>query len=191
MSLNHEMIFPKSRKTNDKDPFAKPRLVCVYGAKGSGKTTLIVPNLLMLLEKSVDIDPEDSLMVTGNGRDPLLKALSFPITESQEELNNFMLKVKNNNDPDKKFLLILDDLQSNPDFKIMAGRSDFLNFVLSSRHYNCYIFVTAQAWANSFSPILKGNTDMFFLYQPKSGKEQKAIEGFFDDSDRIKKAMKL
>lgn len=186
------MIFPKQKTTNNVDPFAKPRLVYIYGQKGSGKTTLLV-NLLMLLEKSADIDPDDSLFVTGNNRDPLLKALSFKVTDSPTDLDDFILKAKNNTDSKKKYLLILDDLQSSPQYKIMSGRSDFLNFVLSSRHYGggVYIFVTSQAWSNSFSPILKGNVDMFFLFQPKGAKETKSLEEFFDDSEKIKKALKL
>lgn len=187
--INHEMQFPKAKKSINDNPFEKPRLIYVYGAKGSGKTTLVV-NLLMLLEKE-DFEEGDQLMVSGNGRDPLLKALNFKITDKPEELNNFMLMVKNNTDKDKKYLLILDDIMSHPEFKIMSGRSEFLNFVLSSRHYNCYIIVTAQAWSNSFSPTLKGNVDLFFIYQPKNKKESDAIINFFDDSSDVKKALQL
>ncbi len=191
MSINHDMIFPKAMKKHNDNPFAKPQTIFVYGSKGSGKTTLVA-NILMLIEKAIDIEEDDAIFVTGNSRDPLLKALNFPITDSPTDLDEFMLKVKNNKDTKKNFLIVLDDLQSHPSFKLMSSRSSvFTSFVLSSRHYNCYIIITAQSFNNSISNVLKGNINMFFLYNPKTKKEADAIKELFDDGEKIDKALTL
>ena len=189
--INHEMIFPKMNKKTDTNPFSKSRVIFVNGTKGSGKSTLVM-NLLMLIEKEQDIEEEDALYFSGNCKDPLLKALSFPVTDKASELEDFILRVRNNNDDKKRFVLVLDDCQSNPNVKVMNARSsDFTNFVLSSRHYKVTIIVTAQTFANSFSPVFKGNVDMFFIFQPKTKKENDNIINFFDETEKIDRALKL
>lgn len=189
--INHTMIFPKNQKPKDDNPFANPSLIFINGKKGSGKSTLTL-NLLMLIEKAQDIDPDNALYFSGNCKDPLLQGLNFNVTDKASELSDFMLKVKNNTDEKKRYLLILDDCQSNPNVKIMNARSsEFTHFVLSSRHYKCSIIVTAQTFTNSFSTVLKDNVDMFFIFQPKNKKGFTSIIDFFEDTEKIDKALKL
>lgn len=191
MSIKHEMLIPKN-KTKNENQFKKPLLIYVYGGRGSGKSTLVM-NLIYLFNQENDYDEDDALFISANNKDPLLENLNFPVSDKPEMLDNFILKVKNSKDKSKKYLLILDDLMSSPDYNIMGTKSSFLNFVLNARHYGggCSIIVTAQAFNNSFAPVLKSNVNMWFLYSPKNKKETLAITNFFDDSTDVKKALDL
>ena len=188
--INHQFVVPKQPKgkQSDGDPLAKPLIYFIVGGTGSGKSTLLA-NLLMALEDRHSFT--NALFVTSNNRDKLLEAVEMEVTSSPQVLSEFMLKVRQAKG-DEKSILVLDDIQGSPKFNIMLGRSEFIEFVLSHRHFGggCWILATAQTLRNSYTPVFRNNVTMWFLYYPRSESEKKAFLEIADP-DKLKKALGL
>ena len=188
--IDHNFIIPKEnkKKKDVTDPLEKPLLYFIVGGTGSGKSTLLA-NLLMTLEEKHDFT--NALFVTSNNRDKLLEAVEMDITSSPSDLSEFMLKVRQAKG-DEKSILVLDDIQGSSKFNIMLGRSEFIEFVLSHRHFGsgCWILATAQTLRNSYTPVFRNNVSLWFVYSPRSEPEKKAFLEI-SDPDKMKKAMGL
>jgi hypothetical protein len=197
--INKTFLVPKSRRAPDVDPYQNPKLSFIYGPCGSGKSVLLL-NLLDHLEKLHDFD--EALFVTGNGRDNLLDSIEMPKTTNPSDLSTWITKVSQPSDEPRYNLLILDDCIGNPDFNIFTNRSEFVKFILSHRHLGkvvkngverggTWIIMTSQRYASSFSPAVKDQINIFFVFQPRTQPELKAVMAIGDDPTRMKKAMAL
>lgn len=197
--IDHEFVVPK-RKTLPKNlidnPLASPSLSMIIGGTGSGKSTCTA-NLLMALQKLYDFD--SALFVTGNSKDPLLDSLEMPITTSPVVLSEWLTRTKNAPD-ETRHLLVLDDIQGNPDFNVFMGRSEFTQFILSHRHfgeskekdgYGTWVIVTAQTLANSFSTSYRAQVKNYFIYYPRVTTNMKLYEGLAKDPKEFRHAMEM
>ena len=194
--INHNFVVPKSKsKIKDPDPLDKPSIMMVVGGTGSGKSTLVA-NLLMALDKKYEWD--HALYLTGNNRDDLLENLDMPVGTSAGDLEDFITMVKQPSEEPQYNLLVMDDLQASPDFRLMLGNSLFSQFVLSHRHFGkvngdggTWIIATAQTLKNSYSTTFRKNVSLWFLFQARDLDEKKVIEQVGDDPNRMKRAMAL
>jgi len=187
--INHDFIVPK--KSKSVSPLKKPHITMAIGQTGSGKSVAVF-NYLNALQEEKEYD--DALFVTSNKRDPLLKSLGkdVKLTNDPQDLNDFIIKVKQKPNPEKsKSIIILDDIQSSNDFNLMLGRSLFNNFILSHRHYHTDIIATSQTLKNSFSPIFRKNVTRFLIFYPRDEDEMKEIEGVSGNRLNMKKALAL
>lgn len=85
------------------------------------------------------------------------------------------------------------------DFNLMAGRSLFTNFLLSHRHWGedsnkpgqngTWVILTAQAIRNSYSPTIRDQCKLWFLYPPRRPTEMKALEEMAQDPTQMQRAM--
>ena len=198
--IDHEIILPKQRplpKSLQGDPLAVPTISMVIGSTGSGKST-VMANLLIALQKRHDFD--SALFVTSNNRDTILESIEMPITTSPQELEDYIVKLKQCKEG-TKHLLILDDIQSSKDFNIMLGRSNFSNFLLSHRHYGSdkkrpnqcgvWVILTAQTLKNSFSPVIRDQVKQFFLFYPRKPTDVKLFEDLAQSPVAMRRAMTL
>ena len=196
--INHEYIVPKSKSKKckgDEDPLEKPSIMMVVGGTGAGKSTLVL-NLLMALDKKFEWD--NALYLTGNNRDDLLEDIDMPVGSSTGDLEDFITKVKQPSETPQFNLLVLDDLQASPDFKLMLGNSMFSQFILSHRHFGkvngdggTWVLSTAQTLKNSFSTTFRKNVSLWFVFNPRDLDEKKNMEQIGDDPARMKRAMAL
>jgi len=195
--IDAEFKIPKApkKKKGDEDPLDKPKLYFIVGGTGAGKSTLIA-NLLMALDKKIEWD--NALFVTGNNRDDLLDAVEMPVTTSQVDLEDFITKIQQPSEEPQFNLLVLDDIQSNPHFNIMSGRSNFSAFILSHRHYGkvkgdggTYVLMTAQTLKSSYSPVIKKNVSLWFSFYPRDADEMRSIEDISGDKKKMRKALAL
>ena len=199
--INKDFLVPKARRSGDDEPYSNPKLSLIYGPTGSGKSVLLL-NLLDHLQKLHDFD--EALFVTGNGRDTLLDSIEMPITTNPSDLSTWITKVSQESKDNKpKYnLLVLDDIVGNPDFNVFTNRSDFVKFIVSHRHLGkvvkngverggTWVIFTAQRFAGSFSPTIKDQINMWFLFSPRTQAELKAIMTIGDETLRMKKSMAL
>jgi ABC-type dipeptide/oligopeptide/nickel transport system ATPase component len=202
MAINHEFIVPKSRplpKRLEGDPLGTPSMTMIIGGTGSGKSTAMA-NVLMALERRHDFD--SGLFVTSNGRDPILESIELPITQSPGELDEYITKTRQAKEG-TNHILILDDCQGSPDFKIMTNRSRFVEFMLSHRHFGeskknpgrngVWVIMTCQTLRNSFTPQVRDQVKNFILYYPRSNipNTLKSYEELVNDPTAMKRAMSL
>jgi len=195
--INFEFKVPKEKKAKkgDENPLAKPKLYFIVGGTGAGKSTLIA-NLLMAFDEHYDWD--NALFVTGNNRDDMLKAIEMPITTSPIELDNFITKIQQPVTEPTFNLIVLDDIQANPDFNIMSRSGNFAKFILSHRHYGkvndeggTFVIMTAQTLKGSYAPTIKKQVTMWFTFYPRDSDEMKSIEEVSGDKMKMKKAMAI
>lgn len=199
--IDHQYVVPNKPKVPEKiskDPLGSPRTIMIVGQTGSGKSTTMA-NLLMALQKRHKFD--SALFVTSNNRDPILDAIEMPITSSPSELSNYITTLKQAKEK-TNHLLVLDDIQGSPDFNIFSNRSEFVNFMLSHRHYGedkkkpdqngTWVIATAQTLKNSFSTAIRNNISLWFLYYPNRAPAQvKAYEELAQDPVAMKRAMSI
>ncbi len=200
MSIEHEMIIPKQKPLPKKiadDPLGSPSMSMVVGSTGSGKSVTLM-NIIMALDKRHEFD--SGLFVTSNNRDALLESVEMPITTSPQELEDWIVSVKQAKQG-TKHLLVLDDIQGSKDFNIMAGRSFFTNFLLSHRHYGSdpnkpaeygvWVLMTAQTLKNSYTPTIRDQIKQWFLFFPRKPTDVKLYEDLAQDPIAMKRAMML
>lgn len=198
MSIDHELIIPKKKelpKNIKDDPLGTPNLSMIVGSTGSGKS-VVLANLLIALQKRHDFD--DGLFVTSNNKDPILETIEMPVTTSPAEMENYMNLVRQAKSG-TNHILVGDDLQGSPDFKIMTNRSSFVNFMLSHRHFGedntkpdvngTWAVFTAQTLKNSFTPQFRQQVKNWFLFYPRSPPELKNYEDLAQDPAVMRKAL--
>ena len=198
--IEHTMVIPKSKPLPKKlanDPLATPSISMVVGSTGSGKSTTMA-NLLMALDKRHDFDT--ALFVTSNNRDSILDSIEMPITTSPQELEDYIVKVKQSKEG-TKHLLICDDLMGSRDFNIMLGRSTFANFLLSHRHYGSdpkkphqcgvWVILTSQGMKNSYTPVIRDQVKQWFLFYPRKPTDIKNYQELAQDEVAMRRAMTL
>lgn len=196
--IDHQLVVPTKKELPKKikdDPLGTPSTMMLVGPTGSGKSLVLI-NLLMALQERHDY--EDGLFVTGNNKDSLLESVEMPITNSPQEFDNYMNIVKQAKDG-TNHILVGDDLQGSPDFKLMTSRSHFIQFMLSHRHYGedpkrpdkngTWCLFTAQSVKNSFSPQIRGQIKNWFLFMPRSPNELKNYEDIALDPVQMRRAL--
>lgn len=180
--LNIEMKYPKQAKVNT-DPLSRPIVISIVGSRGSGKSTLMV-NLLDAIDDKRNIETEDCMIFSGNAKDPLLEHMNCLVSDKRSDYDDFTMKIDANKDPNRHFLLVLDDMQSSTKLNVMNARnSDFTNLVLGGRHQQATIIVTAQTIRSSFSNVFKNNVDLWFIFEARNPSETKALTEYFDNPD--------
>jgi ABC-type dipeptide/oligopeptide/nickel transport system ATPase component len=197
--IDFDYIVPNKKplpKSLEGNPLGTPSINLIVGSTGSGKSVTLL-NILMALEKLHDFD--SGLFVTGNNKDPLLEAITMDITTSPEALEEYITKLKQAKEG-TKHILVLDDIQGSPDFKIMSNRSTFLHFLLSHRHYGedpdrpnqhgVWILATAQTLKNSFSPQIRDQVKNWFIYYPRNPSHVKLYEDLANDPKAMERALK-
>lgn len=200
MSVNWDYVVPKQKKTRQMDaddPLASPSLTLIVGGTGSGKSTTMA-NILMALQAKHDFD--SGMFVTSNNRDPILDTIEMPITSSPKALDDYITELKQAKEG-TNHILVLDDIQGSPDFKIMANRSNFVNFMLSHRHYGedktkpgqngTWVIMTAQTLKNSYSPQIRDQVKNMFLYYPRNPSHLKHYAEIAQDPVAMMRAMAL
>jgi ABC-type dipeptide/oligopeptide/nickel transport system ATPase component len=198
--IDTDFIVPKKKKIPKKladDPLGTPSISMIVGGVGSGKSTNLM-NIMKALQDRHDFD--SGLFVTSNNRDPLLQAVELDITTSPNELENYITQLKQSKEG-QNHILVLDDIQGSRDFNIMSGRSNFINFILSHRHYGedpklpdkngSWILVTAQTLKNSFSPVFRDQVRNWFLYYPRKPTDVKLYEDLAVDPTAMRRAMNI
>ena len=200
--LNHELIVPKAKELPKKlagDPLGSPNISMIIGQTGSGKS-VVTANLLMALQKRHEF--EDGLFVTGNNRDPILDSIEIPVATTPGELSDYITNLKQAKEG-TNHVLILDDIQGSPDFNIMAGRSEFVKFMLSHRHFGedpkkrdrngTWVIMTAQTLKNSYTPQIRSQIKNLFLFYPSRSPQTnlKAYEELAQDPVQMKRAMAI
>jgi hypothetical protein len=200
--IDHEFIVPKRPKgkpIDHNDPLSKPSIAMIIGCCGSGKSTCVA-NLLIAHQKSKKFD--SALFVTTNLRDPLVKSLEMESTNNPSRLSEYITELKQAKEG-TNHLLVLDDIQGSPAFNIFSNRSEFVNFLLSHRHFGedplnpdlngTWIISTAQTLKNSFSTSMRDQISYFFLYYPNKSTKQSLINygDLAQNPDAMYKAMAL
>lgn len=196
--IDHELIVPNKRQVPPKlknDPLGTPSLSMIIGSTGSGKS-VVLANVLLALQKRHDFD--DGLFVTSNNRDPILETIEMPITTSPEEMDNYLNIVRQAKEG-TNHIMVMDDCQAAPDFKIMTNRSSFMSFMLSHRHFGedksrpdqngTWVVVTAQTLKNSFSTQFRNQVKNYFIFYPRSPNELKNYEEIAHDPTQMRKAL--
>lgn len=177
------MKIPKTVRESKEDPLKKPLVICIVGSRGSGKSTLMI-NLLDAIDDKRNIDVNDCMIFSGNAKDPLLQNINCLVTDKRTDYDDFTMKIDMNKDPNRHFLLVLDDIQSSTKLNVMNARnSDFTNLVLGGRHQSVTIITTAQTIKSSFSNVFKNNVDMWFIFEARNPTENKALIEYFDNPD--------
>lgn len=200
MAVNWDYVVPKQKKKStldSEDPLASPSLTLIVGGTGSGKSTTMA-NLLMALQDKHEFD--SGAFITSNGRDPILDTIELPISSSPKMLDDYITELKQAKEG-TNHILVLDDIQGSPDFKIMANRSNFVNFMLSHRHYGedkakagqngTWVIMTAQTLKNSYSPQIRDQVKNFFLYYPRNPSHLKHYAEIAQDPVAMMRAMAL
>lgn len=200
MAINHDYIVPKKKQLPKKitdDPLGTPSLSMIVGGTGSGKSTTML-NMMMALQERHEFD--SGLFVTSNNRDPLLQAVEMPITSSPAELENYITEIKQAKEG-TNHMLVLDDIQGSKDFNVMTGRSNFMNMILSHRHYGedpkrpdkngTWVIATAQTMKNSFSPVFRDQVKNWVLYYPRKPEHVKLYKDIAQDPTAMERAMAL
>lgn len=198
MSIDHQMIVPKKKelpKSIKDDPLGTPSLSMIVGSTGSGKS-VVLANLLIALQKRHDFD--SGLFVTSNNKDPILETIEMPVTTSPADLENYMNIVRQAKNG-TNHILVGDDLQGSPDFRVMSNRSSFVNFMLSHRHFGespdkpdkngTWSVFTAQTLKNSFTPQFRQQVKNWFIFYPRSPNELKNYEEIAHDPSQMRKAL--
>jgi hypothetical protein len=129
-----------------------------------------------------------------------LDSIEIPITTSPVELENYITELKQAKEG-TNHILVLDDIQGSKDFNLMTNRSNFVNFVLSHRHYGeskknpnkngVWIIMTAQTLKSSMTPMLRDQVKNWFLYYPRRPKDIKNYEEIAQDPTAMQRAMAL
>lgn len=200
MAVNWDYVVPKQKaksKIDSDDPLTSPSLSLIVGGTGSGKSTTMA-NLLMALQNKHDFD--SGLFVTSNGRDPILDTIEMPITSSPSALDDYITELKQAKEG-TNHIMVLDDIQGSPDFRIMSNRSNFVNFMLSHRHYGedktkpgrngTWVIMTAQTLKNSYSPQIRDQVKNFFFYYPRNQSHLKHYAEIAQDPVAMMRAMAL
>ena len=202
MAVNWDYVLPKQSKakiskTDADNPLRTPSITMVVGGTGSGKSTTMA-NLLMALQELHDFD--SGLFVTTNNRDPIIDTIELPVTTSPKDLEDYLTQLKQSKEA-TNHILVLDDLQGSPDYKIMTNRSNFVNFMLSHRHYGedkhkagqngTWVIATAQTLKNSYTPQIRDQVKNFFLYFPRNPTHMKHYEELAQDPTAMRRAMAM
>ncbi len=202
MAVNWDYVVPErkgksKRPMDENDPLSSPSLSLIIGGTGSGKSTTMA-NLLMALQSKHDFD--SALFVTSNNRDPILDTIEMPITSSPKVLDDYITELKQSKEG-SNHILVLDDIQGSPDFKIMANRSAFVNFMLSHRHYGedkakpgqngTWVIMTGQTLKNSYSTQIRDQVKNLFLYYPRNPSHLKHYAEIVQDPVAMMRAMAL
>ena len=200
--IDHTFVVPNRKPIPNKiadDPLGQPSISLLVGGCGSGKSTCMA-NMLMALQKRHEFD--SALFVTSNGRDPIIDSISMPVTTNPTDLDEFITKTRQSKNG-TNHLLVLDDVQGSPNFKIMTNRSHFVEFVLSHRHFGedpqkpgqngVWIIMTAQTLKNSYTPQIRDQVKNWILYYPRNSipTQLKAYDELVNDATGMRRAMSL
>ena len=193
MSIEQEVkVFTKSKKL--KNPtLQKPSVAIFCGATGTGKTNWMLNYLIALQEAN---EFQRALFVSSNKVDPMLDNLGedVKITNDVEDLNEFIKEIKQtpkNLIPELPSIIIFDDCQGSKIIDI-KNNSQLNQFVLSHRHYNCWIVFCVQTLRNSVSSAIRKMTSLMFAFPPRNDLEMKTLlEDIPVDKEKLKSAFEL
>lgn len=198
--IAHDFVIPKQKPLPAKmqdNPLGSPSIFFIIGPVGSGKSTTMA-NILLALQKEHKFDT--GLFVTSNNRDPIIDSIEIPVTTSPVELENYITELKQAKEG-TNHILVLDDIQGSKDFNLMTNRSNFVNFVLSHRHFGeskskpnqngVWILITAQTLKSSMTPMLRDQVKNWFLYYPRRPKDIKNYEEIAIDPTSMQRGMSL
>lgn len=134
-------------------------------------------NYLIALQDANEF--QRALFVSSNKVDPMLDNLGedVKVTADGEDVIEFIKEIRQtpkNLLSELPSIIVFDDCQNSNVVNIKTN--NILNqFVLSHRHYNCWIVFCLQTLRNSVSAAIRKMTSLLFAFPPRNDLELKAL----------------
>lgn len=175
MAVSRNILVFHDKKTKEgtdaeQHPWKKPFLACVVGSIGQGKTNMVL-NILEEMNNYYN----RIVVFSGNKMDSKLNMLGDEVEiygpnleKLQDVLTSIIKQQKTLKKQDKKLppiLLIFDDLITDKDFFPSTARgNDLIKFIISLRHYNTSVLITAQQYM-AIPKKIRGNMTLLFTFR--------------------------
>lgn len=166
------LVFHDKNKSSEEEthPWKKPFLACVVGSIGQGKTNTVL-NILDEMNNWYN----RIVVFSGNKMDTKLSMLGDDVElygpnleKLQEVITGVMKQQKSLKKQQKKLppiLLIFDDLICDKDFFPSTQRgNDLIKFIISLRHYNTSVMITAQQYM-AIPKKIRANMTLLFTFK--------------------------
>ena len=170
MAVNRNMLIFHDKNVDESHPWKSPFLATIVGSIGQGKTNVmmnILDELNNFYNRIVVFSAnklDTKLAMLGEGVEVYganVERLNEIITEIEKQQK----KIKKAGKPLPPILLIFDDLISDKDFFPSTPKGNQLvNFIISLRHYNTSVIITAQQY-KLIPKKLRVNTTMLFVFK--------------------------
>ena len=187
------LVFHDKEKNDETHPWKSPFLACIVGSIGQGKTNTVM-NILDELNNHYN----RIIVFSGNKMDTKLSILGDDVEvygPNLEKLQDVLLGIikqqKNFKKQKKKLppiLLIFDDLITDKSFfPSTAKGNDLIKFIISLRHYNTSVMITAQQYM-AIPKKIRGNMTMLFTFKVNDADYKDMLKETNFDKNTFKKA---
>lgn len=162
----------------------EPFIMFIAGSPRSGKTTIITKLLTKMKGDPLIEDPIVSVFCGSifSNRPHAYMGYHCSPTFSESKLNSILKLVSENTD--RRFVLIFDDMVSDPNLKWNAGF--MANLVCKYRHYGNLSIIIATQYVNKIPPVIRDCSKFAIVFAQKTKKTKEAvIDTFLDEFDNI------